>query len=112
MEFIRGTTPTIEAIVKNEEIDLHDITQVWIYISQSKKVKVDKLYTDVEFDYNHKIIRVKLSQEDTLDLKAGEALIQIRILLTDGTALATIAESIEIAEVYKEGEIKVGTEGA
>lgn len=111
MELIRGTTPTIEMIVKNDDIDLHDITQVWIYISQSKKVKVDKLYDNVEFDYDHRIMRVKLSQADTLDLKAGEALIQVRVLLEDGTALATIASDVEIAEVYKEGEITEDTEG-
>ena len=111
MELIRGTTPTIEMIVKNEDINLRDITQVWIYISQSKKVKVDKLYDNVEFDYDHRIMRVKLSQADTLELKAGEALIQVRVLLEDGTALATIASDVEIAEVYKEGEITEDTEG-
>jgi len=105
MELIRGTTPTIEMIVKNDDIDLHDITQVWIYISQQKKVKVDKIYDDVEFDYENRIMRVKLAQADTLDLKAGEALIQVRVLLEDGTALATIASDVSIAEVYKEGEI-------
>ena len=111
MELIRGTTPTIEMIVKNDDIDLHNITQVWIYISQQKKVKVDKLYDDVEFDYENRIMRVKLAQADTLDLKAGEALIQVRVLLSDGTALATFASDVTIAEVYKEGEITEDTEG-
>ena len=104
MKLIRGTTPTIEIIVKTE-IDLHDVSQVWVYISQQKKVKVDKIISDVTFDYDHRIMTVKLEQEDTLGLKAGEALFQIRLLLIDGTALATIADEVEIAEVYKEGEI-------
>ena len=111
MELIRGTTPTIEVIVKNQDIDLHDVTQVWIYISQSKKVKVDKIYDDVDFDYDHRIMRVTFKQEDTLELKAGEALIQIRALLENGTALATIAENIEVAEIYKEGEITTEVSG-
>lgn len=112
MELIRGTTPTIEMIVKNDDIDLHNITQVWIYVSQQKKVKIDKLYDDVEFDYENRIMRVKFTQEDTLELKAGEAIIQIRALLSDGTALATFASDVSIAEVYKEGEITEDTEGA
>lgn len=105
MELIRGTTPTIEVIVKDDDIDLHDIIQVWLYISQQKKVKVDKIITDVVFDYDNRIMRVKLDQNDTLELKAGEAIIQIRLLLEDGTALATIASDVSIAEVYKDGEI-------
>lgn len=104
MQLIRGTTPTIEMIVKTE-IDLHQVAQVWVYISQQKKTKVDKVITDVAFDYEHRIMTVKLEQNDTLGLKAGEALFQVRLLLMDGTALATIADEIEIEEVYKEGEI-------
>jgi hypothetical protein len=46
-----------------------------------------------------------LSQDDTLNLKAGEGLFQIRLLLTNGTALATKASRISVEEVYKDGVI-------
>ena len=104
MQLIQGTTPTIEISVQNE-IDLHQVSEVWIYVAQQKQVKVDKRITDVTFDYEHRKMSVKLSQDDTLGLKKGEAVFQIRLLLTDGTALATLASEVEVAEVYKDGVI-------
>ena len=104
MQLIRGTTPTIVITVQTE-LDLHQVSQVWIYLSQQNKVKVDKLISNVTFDYDHRIINVTLSQEDTLALKAGEALFQIRLLLMDDTALATIASNVEVIEIYKDGVI-------
>ena len=104
MEIIRGTTPTIVITITNE-MDLTTIQKVWIYISQQNKVKVDKLFSDVIIDAENKKILVKLTQEDTLALKSGDALFQIRLLLTDGTALATIANDIRILEIYKGGVI-------
>lgn len=104
MQFVRGTTPSIVITVQTE-IDLHQVTEVWIYISQQNKVKVDKQIDDVTFDYEERKMTVKLSQDDTLALKSGDALFQIRLLLTDGTALATVASDIEILEIYKGGVI-------
>ncbi len=106
MEIVRGTTPTIVITVKNE-MDLTTIQEVWVYIAQQNKVKIDKLYQDVTIDAEHNKISVKLEQEDTLKLKANQdALFQIRMLLTDNTALATIATEVEVAEVYKDGIIQ------
>ena len=112
MELIRGTTPTIEINILTE-IDLNQVSEVWVYISQQNKVKVDKKIDDVSFDYEHRKIFVTLSQQDTLDLKAGTALFQIRLLLQNGTALADIASEIEIYEIYKPGIIgeDTNTEG-
>lgn len=105
MQFIRGTTPTIEITVQTE-IDLHQVSEVWIYISQQNKVKIDKQLEDVTFDYENRKMSILLSQDDTLALKEGEALFQIRVLLMDGTALATLASEVEIAPIYKEGVIR------
>lgn len=104
MQFIRGTTPSIVITVKSE-IDLHQVAEVWIYISQQNKVKVDKELTDVTFDYEEKTMTVTLTQDDTLALKEGEAVFQIRVLMMDGTALATLASEVEIAPIYKQGVI-------
>lgn len=105
MQLIRGTTPTIIINVKNE-IDLHQVAEVWIYISQQNKVKVDKQLEDTTFDYEERTMTVTLSQDDTLVLKEGEALFQIRLLLMDGTALATLASKVDVKPVYKQGVIK------
>ena len=104
MQLIRGTTPTIIITVQTE-IDLHQVAEVWIYISQQNKVRVDKQLEDVTFDYDHRKMSVTLTQNDTLALKEGEALFQIRLLLLDGTALATLASKVDVKPVYKPGVI-------
>lgn len=104
MQLIRGTTPTIIITVQTE-IDLHQVAEVWIYISQQNKVKVDKQLENVTFDYEERTMTVTLSQEDTLNLKDGDALFQIRLLLMDGTALATLASKVDVKPIYKGGVI-------
>ena len=113
MQFIRGTTPTIVITVQSD-IDLTEVAEVWIYISQQNKVKVDKELSDITFDYENKTMTVTLSQEDTLALKADTpnlfltTFFQIRMLMNDGTALATIASKLSVKEVYKGGVITDG----
>ena len=102
MQITRGTTPTILINIKND-IDMTTIHQVWIYISQQNKVKVDKEISDVDIDTEKRQISLRLEQEDTLALKSGDAFFQIRILLEDGTALATVANKISVIEIYKDG---------
>lgn len=104
MQLIRGTTPTIIITVQTE-IDLHQVAEVWIYISQQNKVKVDKQLENVTFNYEERTMTVTLSQEDTLNLKDGDALFQIRLLLMDGTALATLASKVDVKPIYKGGII-------
>ena len=110
MQFIRGTTPTITITVTNEDIDLSDVTQVWIYVSQRNKPKIDKNIDDVTIDTENKTFTVTLTQDDTLALRAGECYFQMRVLLADETALATVATKITVLDVYKNGVIKVDDE--
>ena len=106
MEIIRGTTPTI-IITVTSELDFTTIQQVWVYISQQNKVKIDKLISDVSFNPEEKKILVTLSQDDTLALKTGsETFFQIRLLLNNGNALATVASKVEVLEIYKGGVIE------
>lgn len=104
MQIIRGTTPTIKINITSD-IDLNNVIQVWVYIYQFGKCKVDKVIEDVVIDATNKKVSVTLTQDDTLELKAGDALFQIRMLLDDGTALATVASKTTIAEIYKDGVI-------
>ena len=107
MQLIRGTTPTIQINVITE-IDLSQVTAIWVYISQQNKVKVDKELSDVSFDYDNRQILATLTQEDTLALKADvDTLFQIRLLLENETALATVASKVTVKEVYKGGVITV-----
>lgn len=105
MEIIRGTTPTIQITIQ-DEIDLSQISEIWIYASQRNVIKFNKKLSDVTFDLEHRIISVKLGQEDTLALDADKStLFQIRALLPDGTALATVASDVRVYEIYKDGVI-------
>ena len=104
MQLIQGTTPTIEITVRTE-INLQDVQQIWLYIYQHGQIRVDKIISDVTFDIEHRIIRLRLTQNDTLSLKEGECLFQIRLLLDDGTALGTIADTVEVFKAYKDGVI-------
>lgn len=106
MEIIRGTTPTIEIVITSE-LDFGTIEQVWVYIVQQNKVKIDKVISDVSFDPENSKILVVLSQDDTLALNADiDTLFQIRLLLNDGTALATVAGKVNVIEIYKDGVIE------
>lgn len=105
MFLLRGTTPNIVVKIKQPELDLHLLTQVWVYIYQRGTLKVDKTIEDVVFDYNNRMLSVRLSQEDTLKIKAGEALFQVRALTQDGTALGIVEREIEIEDVRKDGII-------
>ena len=105
MQLIRGTTPRITAKIKND-IDLHTLVEVWVYISQRNKVRVDKTIDDVIFDYENNYIIVSLTQEDTLALKKGIALIQIRALTANEQALSMEAQDVEVIEIYKGGVIE------
>lgn len=107
MEIIQGTTPTL-VITVNEDLDFSMITEAWIYIAQQNKVKIDKTYTDVTFNQAAKTLSVLLSQEDTLNVKDGEAIFQMRLLLSDGTALGVKGKRIDIVKTYKGGIIKNG----
>lgn len=106
MELTRGTTPTITITIV-DDIDLTQVIQVWVYISQQQSVKVDKTMDDVVINSENKTIAVTLTQKDTLKLRAADAIFQIRMLLNDGTALATTGGTITVNEVYKGGEITI-----
>lgn len=104
MLIIRGTTPTIVINVKSD-IDFSQISNIWAYISQMGLVKVNKEMQDTILDPQKSTITLTLSQEDTLTLTKGDALIQIRLFMADGTALANIAYHFTVEEIYKEGII-------
>ncbi len=106
LEIIRGTTPTITIKLK-QELDFTTVTQVWVYITQKKVVKIDKEVTDVTLDAENNQILAPLTQEDTLALKADmDTFFQFRILLNNGLALGIKGISADIYETYKEGKIQ------
>lgn len=107
MKIIRGTSPTVIINVRSN-IDLTYTDKVWVYIYQQGNLVVDReiLGSSADIDKVNKKITLELTQQDTLALKADTgALLQVRLLLSTGKALATLASNIEIEEIYKGGVI-------
>ena len=100
----RGTTPTIEI-----ELDFSTdvIDALYLTFKQCDEVVFEKTQDDMETDeYNLNIIRVKLTQEETLQLQCKNCVyMQVRAKLIDGTALAYEPFSFVVQDVFKEGEI-------
>ena len=106
MEIIRGTTPTISINILDEDINFEDISVIWINIAQNGKDVVDKATEDIEYDETYNQILVHLSQTDTLKLNPSSGLLQLRILITYDTAIASKPIKFNVVGVLKEGYIK------
>lgn len=104
----RGTTPYITAEIL-DEVDISNITQVWLYFTQNigdgRTIIIDKDINDVTVNGNK--IHIRLTQEETLSFVAGVITnIQIRLLNDGEIAYASNDEFVTIEEVYKGGVIK------
>ena len=108
MSIIRGTTPTLTFHVKNEQLDLNEIAEIWITFHTKAGVTVkEKTYTieDVTIDDTEKTIELDLSQEDTLYLSDTNMVVQLRVRFNDDLAFASSIMEIEIGHILKEGVI-------
>jgi len=109
MQIIRGTTPAITINVRSN-VNLSNVSAVWVYINQGGNVVIDKELSDVTIHAQTNQIVLRLSQQDTLALNANMgALFQVRLLLSSGLALATPAVGVKVLEIYKGGIISGGT---
>lgn len=102
---IRGTTQVynIKFLTK---IDLSKVRQVYITFA-SQLHEVTKDIRDVKIEPQENRIVCYLTQQDTLSFQAGEIKMQVRILLSDGSAHASRAKSIRVEKILRDGEIFV-----
>lgn len=97
----RGTTPAFQIRVKG--IEFKNIKRIIVTIKQ-KTVQLDyEERLSVNRDGN--AVTVYMTQEETLKLKSGSAQLQVRILLLDGTAVASNIVSVNVDEILREGVI-------
>lgn len=101
----RGTTPRLVFRFDNE-VDLSDITALWITIKNKLGTK-SKTYglEDAEIDDDEDTIALELTQEDTLYFSEGELNIQIRVKNSDDAAYASNIVKTTMKRILKEGEI-------
>ena len=105
---IRGTTPTLVFKIKNDDMDLSQIAEVWITFKTKAGVKVkEKTYTmeDVTIDTEEKEIILSLTQEDTLEFADTNMLVQLRVRLSNDEAFASTIFDTSIGHILKEGVI-------
>lgn len=96
----RGTTPTFELEL---DFDASELECLFATFKQQNEVVLEKRINDCECSGNK--VSFTLSQEETLQFKCGQALLQIRAKLKDGTTIADDPVGITIKDVFKEGAI-------
>jgi len=98
----RGTTPDLEINVG--DIDLSQVTDLWLTLSQHGTVVINKTLEEVTIDGS--TVTCTLTQEETLALKAhSSTLIQMRFLTNDGQAMATPIVKVPVDAILKDGVI-------
>ena len=104
---IRGTTPTLlfnlpflSTVIKSAEITIK-------YIDDFKKILITKTLDKGECELGEKSIGTRLTQEETLQFPAPASVqVQLRILTTDGLALATEPETVSVKKLLADGVIE------
>ncbi len=102
---IKGTTPTIKynlpfgsSLIKSAEI-------VVMYVDANKEVLIIRNLEKCTL--GDKSIETVLTQEETLKLPAPSTVeVQLRIVTTDDTILATVPEKVTVKRLLKEDVIE------
>lgn len=85
---IRGATPTLSFV--GFPFPLSSILNVRATFSQNGAVVLQKAMADIDIDSETGIINISLTQTDTLEFTAGEAVVELKFLLNDGNAVPII----------------------
>ena len=101
----RGTTPIIK--LKLTGITLETLKDVYVTFSQCG-YELTKTGDEVETDIENGVIKVFLTEEDTLKFKPHSASVQIRATTQDGNAIASSIKQINIGDVLYEEAITKG----
>ena len=99
--FTRGTTPTLKFTLP---FPTNALGSVYITFSCLGKEIFTKSGNNVEMNDN--VITLVLSQSDTLRFISRTVDIQIRAVMTDGTAIASKIITADVGMILKNGEIE------
>lgn len=105
---IRGTTPT--HVFSKLPVLSDEIQEIWITYLQSGKPILTKKKDSVTFEDDAQeetcTATVKLTQDETLTFTSGPATVQVRLLLTDDTALASDEVPLMVRRIIHDGKIE------
>ena len=106
----QGTTPSIIYNVK-----AYDLTSATIFVDFKRGDNIfskDSVHDGIQCSYsiadNISTVVCELSQEDTLAIKAGGVISQIRFIYEDGSAYATNEEEISVKRLIYPRVIQYG----
>lgn len=106
----QGTTPSIVF-----EIKYYDLTSAKVFVSFKQTGKDVLTKTNVQVGYDNatqiSTIICPMTQEETLDMKRGGVIVQIRFIYEDGQAYATEKKSLEMNDVIYPVVIQYGGDG-
>lgn len=108
MAIIRGTTPTLTFHVKNEQLDLNEVAEIWVTFKTKAGVRPkEKTFdiNDVVIDAEEKTIELFLTQEDTLFFSDAAILVQLRVRFDSDLVYASNIMDVTIGQILKEGVI-------
>lgn len=100
---IRGTTPTIELELLNLKID--DIKSAYVTIKQGDVEITKELDGGIQVDRENNILRVQLTQKETLRFCKKPVKVQLRAVLNNDTVVASDIFTREMEDVLLGGEI-------
>ncbi|MBQ0113050.1 MAG: hypothetical protein KBT03_07970 [Bacteroidales bacterium] len=103
--FRRGTTPTVIFTIDN--IDFEKVTAIYITIKQGNYT-INRDNNDIEVSVDEGKLRIKLTQEDTLKLRKGRVMAQVRAIYYDDIAVATDILYDYCVDVLREDVISNG----
>lgn len=95
----RGTTPTIK--LKLTGIDLELLKDVFVTFQQGS-FELTKTGDEVTIDTDSAVIKVVLTEEETLKFRANPAAVQIRAVTKDDSVIASTIKNINIGDVLYE----------
>lgn len=102
---IKGTTPTIKYNLPFESSLIRSAEIVVMYVDANKEVLIVRNLDDCTL--GEKSIETMLTQEETLRLPAPSSVeVQLRIVTTDETILATVPEKVTVKRLLKEDVIE------
>ncbi len=89
----RGTTPTLVINIKG--IDMSTIAEWYITVAQDN-TQITKSNDDITIEDT--LLKMPLSQEETMQFRQGEAFIQIRAVTTEGLRIASHIQKLDDIE--------------
>ena len=90
----RGTTPTIVINVKG--IEMTEIAEWYITVAQDS-VQITKTNEDIEIEDT--LIKMPLTQAETMKFKSGEVSVQIRAKTTEDVVIASGIQTLDIDRI-------------